>query len=120
MKKISRFLLFIIAAIAIILINTGCSTTMTSEQGSNIFTVTATAVTNNEANAYALTKASHVCDQQDTDVKILDLDTQYQGIDRQQQALAKLANSVLPGSKSSPPFFPADRTYKTTLTFKCE
>jgi len=82
-------------------------------------TVITNAKTENEAVKIANDRARRICSLQNQTIKIIDLDTMYQGVDSSQQALANLAQRVLPKEKTSSPYIPDGYTYKATLTFKC-
>lgn len=85
-----------------------------------MFTVIATAASEKRANELVTSKAQGICGEQNAEVNVIDKETIYQGIDASQQKLVKLAHDVLPESKTTEPYTPADHEYKATLTFKCE
>ncbi len=82
-------------------------------------TVIANASTEKEAVGIANNRARRTCTVQNQTIKIIDLDTTYQGIDPAQKTLAKLAENILPKDKTSRSYTPDGYTYKATLTFRC-
>jgi hypothetical protein len=85
-----------------------------------MYSVIATAVSEDKANQLAKEKSQSICAQQQIGVKIIDQETRYQGVDKDQQRLIKLAHDILPSSKQTTPYTPVDHEYKTTIVFKCE
>jgi hypothetical protein len=103
-----------------LLITAACTSTTVIPHASGMFTITATASSEEKADRVTTTKAQAICEQQGGKPKVIDLETTYQGIDAAQQKLAKLANQILPPSEASGPYMPSDHKYKSTLVFKCE
>ena len=97
----------------------GCTSVTVIPQIGDMRTVITNASTEKEAVDLANKKARRTCALQNQNIKIIDLDTVYQGIDASQKALVTLAKSVLPKDKTSSPYTPEGYTYKATLTFKC-
>lgn len=116
MKKITFFAPLITVTLLLI----GCSSTTVVPQAGDFFTVSTTS--DGEAKSYnaAVNKAKNVCEQQNANVAIVDQQTVYQGIDKSEQTLVKLANKVLSVGSKSEDVTPPDHNYKTTLTFRCE
>jgi hypothetical protein len=85
----------------------------------NMQIIITNAKTENEAVKIANDKAHRTCTAQGQKLKIIDLDTVYQGNDPDQKALVNLAKQILPANKTSGLFTPENYTYKATLTFKC-
>jgi len=104
----------------VILLTLGaCTSTTVIPQMGDMQTVITNAKTENEAVKIANDKARRICAVQNKEIKIIDLDTIYQGNDPNQQALVNLAKRILPDNKTSSPYTPENYTYKATLTFRC-
>lgn len=96
-----------------------CTSTTLISQSGGMQTVIANAKNANDAVKVANNKASRICAVEGAKLKIIDLDTIYQGNDPNQQSLVDLAKQILPASKTEGPYIPAKHTYKATLTFRC-
>lgn len=97
----------------------GCTSTTVIPQIGDLHTVISNASTENEAVKIATDRANRICTIENQKIKMIDLETVYQGNDPDQKALVKLAEHVLPKNKTSGPYTPENYTYKATLTFKC-
>jgi len=97
-----------------------CAPTSVIPHTGGMFTVISTASSEKKASELVTDKAEGICEQQNTEVTIIDQDTIYQGIDKDQQKLVKLAHDILPESKTAGPYTPPNHEYKSTLTFRCE
>lgn len=97
----------------------GCSSITVIPGTGSLQTAIVNAYKENDAIRLANEKARQICIVQNQKLKVIDLDTVYQGLDPDQKMLNKLAETVLPKSKTSPPYTPKDYTYKATLTFRC-
>jgi hypothetical protein len=114
MKTIKYFLL-----LGLFFSVNGCtSTTMVPPIG-ELQTIITNANTEAEAIRIANIQARRACNVYNQTLKIIDLDTVYQGVDPAQKALIKLAENVLPSGKTYKPYTPDGYTYKATITFKC-
>jgi len=116
--KIALIRLAIVSALLVTIV--GCSSTTVIPQTSGIFTVITTASSEQEAFNMAMTRATNICGQYSAEPKVIDQEIKYQGIDKNQQRLAKFARSLLPSSKASGPYTPPDHEYKATVAIKCE
>ena len=96
-----------------------CTSTTIIPQIGDMQTIITNARTEQEAIREANIQARRACNIYDQTLKIIDLDTIYQGADQTQKALIKLAENVLPKNKTSSPYTPEGYTYKATITFKC-
>ena len=99
-----------------------CTSTTVTRHTGNMFTVVATAESEKESGRLVSDRAKGVCAQQNIDsgVNVIDTEVVYQGIDKNQQKLVKIARDILPDNKTKGPYTPPDHEYKTTLTFKCK
>lgn len=97
-----------------------CVSTNVIPHTGGMFTVISTASSEKEAGELVTNKAKGICEQQNTEVTVIDQDTIYQGIDKDQQKLLKLAHDLLPENKTAGPYTPPSHEYKSTLTFRCE
>lgn len=114
--KITKYILPLGLLIALV----ACTSTTVIPQIGDMQTVIAHAKTENEAVKAANDQANRVCTTlQNQKLKIIDLDTIYQGNDPNQKSLVSLAKKILPENKTSGPFVPENYTYKATLTFRC-
>ncbi len=96
-----------------------CTSTSIIPQIGDMQTVITNASTEKEAINSASFAAQRICATRHQTLKIIDLDTVYQGADQAQKTLVNLAEKVLTNSKTSSPYTPEGYTYKTTITFKC-
>lgn len=98
------------------------STTTVTYHIGNMFTVVATADSAKEAGRLAIDRANGICAKQniEAEVDVIDTECIYQGINKSQQKLVKIARDLLPESKTKGPYTPPGYKYKMTLTFKCK
>ena len=117
MKTIKYCLLF-----GLFIIINGCTPIPISSPTGDIQTFITFAETSQEAIQRAGNKARRACSVQNKNLKIIDTDILYQGIDINQKTLIARAQKVLPKQKTAPAaaFTPQGYTYKATLTFKCD
>ncbi|CAL7962606.1 hypothetical protein GAMM_30096 [Gammaproteobacteria bacterium] len=109
-----------VLVIGLLLAVVACAPTSVIPHMGGMFTVISTASSREKADELVTNKAKSVCEQQNTEVTIIDRDTIYQGIDKDQQKLVKLAHDILPESKTAGSYTPPKHEYKSTLTFRCE
>ena len=109
-----------VLVIGLLLAVVACAPTSVIPHTGGMFTVISTASSEENAGELVTNKAKGICDQQNTGVTVIDQDTIYQGIDKDQQKLVKLAHDILPESKTAGPYTPPSHEYKSTLTFRCE
>ena len=96
-----------------------CSSTVIIPDTGNRKTVISHANTSNEVMKKASYKAKRICMLQEKTLQIVELDTKYQGIDKEQQALLNKAKMLLPRNKTSGDFVPSKFKYTCDLTFRC-
>jgi hypothetical protein len=109
-----------VLVIGLLLTIVACLPTNVIPHTGGIFTIISTASAKEKAEKLVINKAKGICEQQNTEVAIIDEDTIYQGIDKDQQKLIKLARDILHESKTVGPYTPPNHEYKSTLTFRCE
>ncbi|MCL5260138.1 MAG: hypothetical protein M1561_00425 [Gammaproteobacteria bacterium] len=115
-----KFIIKILSIATLAAMLTCCTTTTIVPQVGNMYIISAMSTTEAGAANAVIKKAKGMCESEKGNVKVIDQDTIYQGVDVSQQALINLANKVLPSNKTEPPSLPPDHAYKSTLTFKCE
>lgn len=113
--KIIRYLL----SLSLSLVIGGCTSVTTLPPTGEMRTVIANASKENDAVKLASDRAQNICVMQNQKLKIIDLDTTYEGMDASQKALDNLARKVLPNDKTNAAYDQSGYTYKATLTFKC-
>jgi len=82
-------------------------------------TIISNASTGEKAVKIASYKADRICSVEGRRLKITEVDTIYQGVDKKQKEIIKSAKTILPKSKTARKYLPAAYTYKATLTFRC-
>ncbi|MEI8055031.1 MAG: hypothetical protein WCH10_03410 [bacterium] len=113
---ISRCVLIVLSLLTVV----ACMPIDVIPHASGMFTVISAASSRKKAGALVINKAKGICEQQNGTVTIIDQSTTYQGLDRDQQKLVKLAHDILPETKTAGPYTPPNHEYRSTLTFKCE
>ena len=108
-----------IIIVSLSLVVTACASVNVVNEARNRQTVIAYAKTSNEAVKIATHKAERICIAEEKSLKIIELDSVYQGADEKQRELIKFANTILPKNKTSKPYVPLDHTYKATVTLSC-
>ncbi len=101
------------------LVITACSSTYVIPNSDNTRTIFAHSSTNNEAAKIAVHKAARICTAEEKSLKMIELDSKYQGMNRKQMELVRLAKTVLPRNKTDKPYMPADHMYQATVKFRC-
>ncbi|MBU0744487.1 MAG: YgdI/YgdR family lipoprotein [Gammaproteobacteria bacterium] len=106
-------------AVCFLFLLNGCSSNTVIPNSGNIQTIITNADTDNNAVEIANKQARRICTLQGKEIKIIYLDTRYQGINDDQKALVEQAKQILPENKTHGAFTPENYIYKANLMFKC-